>query len=248
MRKTVLVPVEKRLCDAHIARDGSEMDATDTLELGRHTWDLCLEHSVIFGRYLCDAMGVPASAMGDPAQEPTPEAEPVSGAALEPEADDEPESESVSDAEPVRSVMISGEIPGYGWDDAREAVRNLGYQVVGRADETTVLIICGEGAERNATKLRDARERDLPCFDATKPGAFKAAVCAGQFSGGDLLPEPVKKDAPAVISERERNRLVRVWARANGYRVPDKGRIPMSVRYAYDLTHRDVTEGKAVAA
>ncbi|GAA2719230.1 MULTISPECIES: hypothetical protein [Streptomyces] len=40
-------------------------------------------------------------------------------------------------------VMLCGEIPGYSWDDARDAVRNAGYRVAGRADETTVLIICG---------------------------------------------------------------------------------------------------------
>lgn len=236
MRKTVLVPVEKRLCDAHIARDGSEVDATDTLALDRYTWDLCLEHSIIFGRYLIEAMGMPAGAMGDP-REATPEPEPVSAAEPESETDNEPESEPVSNFEPVPSVMISGTVPGYEWDDAREAVRNLGYEVVGRADDSTVLIICGEGAERNATKLRDARERDLPCFDATKPRAFKSAVRAGAFTGGDPLPDPVKKDAPAVISERERNRKIRTWARAQGYTVPEKGRIPMAVSHAYKAAH-----------
>ncbi|WP_436842734.1 Lsr2 family DNA-binding protein [Streptomyces flaveolus] len=50
------------------------------------------------------------------------------------------------------------------------------------------------------------------------------------------------------MSERERNRAVRAWARENGYAVPTKGRIPMHVRHAYELTHKDASEGKAAAA
>lgn len=164
----------------------------------------------------------------------------------EPENDDDPG--EVEHDEPERpSVMVSGDVPGYLIDEAREAVRNCGYDVVGRADDSTVLIICGEGAERNATKLADARERDLPCMDATVPGRFKSAVRAGEFTGGDPLPEPVKVGRSG-LSERERNRLVRSWARENGYKVPDKGRIPMHVRHGYELSHKTTPDGEAVAA
>ncbi|WP_405998616.1 histone-like nucleoid-structuring protein Lsr2 [Streptomyces sp. NBC_00829] len=152
-----------------------------------------------------------------------------------------------AEPEPVPSVMLAGEVPGYDWDTAREAVRNLGFEVVGRADESTVLLILGEGGERNGTKLTDAAERGIPCMDVREPGRFKAAVCAGELVGGDPLPEPVKV-GPKVMSERERNRAVRAWARENGHAVPTKGRIPMSVRHAYDLAHRDGAEGKAAAA
>ncbi|MEU1009574.1 histone-like nucleoid-structuring protein Lsr2 [Streptomyces sp. NPDC005890] len=244
MRKTVLVPVEYTFCDAHIARDGSEVEATSSLTLGKDTWHLCLEHDVSFGRYLCDALGAPSERQATPAE---PESMPI----VEPAPEPEPEPEAVpvadSDPEPVPSVMIAGEVPGYDWEDAREAVRNLGYEVVGRADDSTVLLILGEGGDRNATKLRDASERGIPVMDVREPGRFKSAVRAGELVGGDPLPEPVKVDRSGM-SERERNRAVRAWARENGYAVPTKGRIPMHVRHAYELTHRDASEGKAAAA
>ncbi|MGW7364812.1 Lsr2 family DNA-binding protein [Streptomyces sp. NPDC054841] len=248
MRKTVLVPVQHTFCDAHIARDGSEVEAVETLTLGRHTWDLCLEHNVTFGRYLVDTLGVgltdtdesvdealPVVAQPEPEPEPEPVPVPV------------PVAVSVEAAEPVPSVMLAGEVPGYDWDTAREAVRNLGYEVVGRADDCTVLLILGDGGERNAAKLTDASERGIPCMDVREPGRFKAAVRVGELTGGDPLPEPAKV-GPKAMSERERNRAVRAWARENGYPVPTKGRIPMSVRHAYELTHRDGSEGKAAAA
>ncbi|PNE42619.1 Lsr2 family DNA-binding protein [Streptomyces noursei] len=254
MRKTVLMPVEKVLCDAHIARDGSEVEATDTLTLGRHSWDLCLEHNVTFGRYLCDALGAPSEGeRTEPEPVSAPVAEPAPAPVAEPspvvaECDEEEDvTEDAAEPEPVRSVMIAGEVPGYDWDTAREAVRNLGYEVVGRADESTVLLILGEGGDRNGTKLRDASERGIPCMDVREPGRFKSAVRAGELIGGDALPEPAKV-GPKVMSERERNAAVRTWARENGYAVPAKGRIPMHVRHGYNLAHRDVPEGKAVAA
>ncbi|WP_405889657.1 Lsr2 family protein [Streptomyces sp. NBC_00133] len=216
----------------------------ETLTLGRHTWDLCLEHNVTFGRYLVDTLGVGLTDADDSVDEPLP-------VVAQPEPEPEPEPVAVSvgaaETEPVPSVMLAGEVPGYDWDTAREAVRNLGYEVVGRADDSTVLLILGEGGERNAAKLTDASERGIPCMDVREPGRFKAAVRAGELVGGDPLPEPAKV-GPKVMSERERNRAVRAWARENGYAVPAKGRIPMHVRHAYDLAHRDATEGKAAAA
>ncbi|GCD45364.1 Lsr2 family protein [Streptomyces paromomycinus] len=247
MRKTVLMPVEKVLCDAHIARDGSEVEATDTLTLGRHAWDLCLEHNVTFGRYLCDALGAPSEGV---ATEPEPVSVPVAEPVPAPVAEcDEPDvSEEASEPEPVRSVMIAGEVPGYDWDTARDAVRNAGYEVVGRADDSTVLLILGEGGERNGHKLRDASERGIPCMDVRTPGRFKSAVLSGEFVGGDPLPEPVTVDRSGM-SDRERNRVIRAWARENGWpALPVQGRVPMQVRHAYELAHQDAPEGKAVAA
>ncbi|MES9510184.1 histone-like nucleoid-structuring protein Lsr2 [Streptomyces sp. NPDC000609] len=235
MRKTILVPVQKILCDAHIARDGSEEEATETLTLGVRTWDLCVEHNATFGRYLVDALG---TGMYDSAE---PEPAPV------PVAETETEAEAVTDPEPAPSVMIAGEVPGYDWETAREAVRKLGYQVVGRADDSTVLLILGEGGERNGTKLRDASERGIPCMDVRELGRFKSAVCAGELVGGDPLPEPATVDRSGM-SERQRNAVIRSWARANGFTVPTKGRIPMSVRHSFDVAHRDASEGKAAAA
>ncbi|WDO08011.1 Lsr2 family protein [Streptomyces murinus] len=241
MRKTVLVPVEYTFCDAHIARDGSEVEATASLKLGRDTWHLCLEHNVSFGRYLCDALGAPPESEVIDA-ESVPVVEPVP----EPEPDSVSSTEAVAfNPEPIPSVMIAGEVPGYDWEDAREAVRRMGYEVVGRADDSTVLLILGDGGDRNGTKLRDAAERSIPVMDVREPGRFKSAVRSGELVGGDPLPEPVKVDSSGM-SERERNRAVRAWARENGYAVPTKGRIPMHVRHAWE--HQDASEGKAIAA
>ncbi|GAA2224490.1 Lsr2 family DNA-binding protein [Streptomyces nogalater] len=242
MRKTVLMPVEKVLCDAHLAKDGSEVEATSSLTLGRDSWDLCLEHDVRYGRWLCDALGAPSVRVATPTE---PESVPVDEVAPEPEPEPEAVPVAESDPHPVPSVMIAGEVPGYEWDDAREAVRNLGFEVVGRADDSTVLLILGEGGDRNATKLRDASERGIPVMDVRVPGRFKSAVRAGELVGGDPLPEPAKVDRSGM-SERERNRAVRAWAREHGYAVPTKGRIPMHVRHAWE--HRDESEGKAAAA
>lgn len=254
MRKTVLMPVEKVLCDAHIARDGSEVEATDTLTLGRHSWDLCLEHNVTFGRYLCDALGAPSEGeTAEPEPMSAPFAEPAPAPVAEPspvvaERNEPDMSEGASEPAPARSVMIAGEVPGYDWDTAREAVRNMGYEVVGCADESTVLLILGEGGDRNATKLRDASERGIPCMDVRALGRFKEAVRAGELVGGDPLPEPAKVDRSGM-SDRERNKVIRAWARKNGWpNLPAQGRVPMNVRHAYELAHRELVQGKAAAA
>lgn len=257
MRKTVLVPVLKTLCDAHIARDGSEQEATDTLALGARTWDLCTEHAATFARYLVDALGVPEDAPAEPSPV-APESEPVAVVEAVPVAEPSPVVDSERDVEdvseeaaepgPVPSVMLAGEVPGYDWESARDAVRNAGYAVVGRADDSTVLLILGEGGERNGHKLRDARERSIPCMDVREPGRFKLAVLSGEFVGGDQLPEPAKVDRSGM-SDRERNRVIRAWARENGWpNLPVQGRVPMNVRHAWELSQRDATEGKAAAA
>ncbi|MFJ6103509.1 hypothetical protein ACIQHY_21175 [Streptomyces sp. NPDC092359] len=159
----------------------------------------------------------------------------------------EPEGVEAAEPGPARSVMLAGEVPGYDWESAREAVRNLGYGVVGRADDSTVLLILGEGGERNGSKLKDAAEFGIPCMDVREPGRFKAAVLSGELSGGDPLPEPAKADW-SQMSTRERNRVVRAWARENGWpSLPVQGRVPMNVRHAYELAHSEAP-GKTAAA
>ncbi|MFJ2244634.1 hypothetical protein [Streptomyces sp. NPDC087862] len=257
MLRTVMIPVQRRYCDAHIARDASEVEATDTLTLGARAWDLCTEHAATFGRYLVDALGAGLpdadesetesdSVIVAPEPEPVPVAEPSPVAESERDAEDV--SEGAAEPEPVPSVMLAGEVPGYDWESAREAVRRAGFEVVGRADGSTVLLILGEGGERNGHKLRDASERGIPCMDVRKPGRFKSAVLSGEFVGSDPLPEPAKVDRSGM-SDRERNRVIRAWARENGWpNLSVQGRVPMQVRHAYELAHQDASEGKAVAA
>ncbi|MGW4804208.1 Lsr2 family DNA-binding protein [Kitasatospora sp. NPDC004272] len=238
MRTTVMVPVERVFCDAHIARDGSKVAAVESLTLAGRAWDLCTEHAAVFSRYLLDALGAPAE-HGTVAGEP----EAADTVVVQDDQDDSEEDMAEAEPEDRPTVLVSGEIPGYEWDDAREAVRNLGYEVVGRADASTVLIICGEGAERATKKLQDAVEFGIPCFDATRPGAFRDAVCAGEFKGGDPLPEPVRKDAQAIRSERSTPKseaqAIREWAAAQGLTVSAKGPISGSVRHAYRVATRD---------
>ncbi len=240
MRRVILMPVEHTFCDAHISRDGSEVEAVKSLTLDYMEWDLCVEHVAIFSRYLTDALGVPAAPESETAEAdslPAPIQEQEQGEP-EVESDAEQDSEEASE-EPKRSVMITGEIPGYDWETARDAVRDLGYEVVGRADDTTVLIICGTGAERNTTKLRDARNWEIPCMDATVSGVFMNAVEAGQLAGGDPLPEPARNDAEAVRStSKNEAQAVREWAANNGYKLASKGRIPMHVTHAFKAANR----------
>ncbi|PNE34728.1 hypothetical protein AF335_04940 [Streptomyces eurocidicus] len=268
-------PVAAALCDAHIARDGSHVDATEALTLGERSWGLCPEHAQRFGDLL-EEKAVPLTlggrewavwsdhadsfaellveVLGEPGDRVTEDAD--NGDAPQEqgqeygvdgqEQDDQP-GEKSSEAQPAEpeqpSVMLVGEVPGYSWEDARDALRNAGYRVVGRADESTVLIICGQRAERNAIKLRDARQYGLPCMDVTAQGRFRDAVRAGEFEGGDPLPEPVRT-ASSGMSERERNDRIREWGKRQGYELKDRGRLPLNVRKAYELAHQP----EAVAA
>ena len=252
MLRTVMIPVQRRCCDAHIARDASEVEATETLTLAGRTWDLCGSHAEKFAGFLVDALGagLPDADESEPDPVPMPaEPEPVaeSSSVVESECDSEDVSEDAAEPEPMPSVMLAGEVPGYEWQAARDALRNAGYEVVGRADSTTVLLVLGERGENNGHKLNDARERGIPCMDVREPGRFKSAVLSGEFVGGDPLPEPAKVTGSGM-SERERNKAVRRWARAQGFTVPDRGRIPLHVRHAWEMAHRGASKGKAAAA
>ncbi|WP_367132478.1 MULTISPECIES: Lsr2 family DNA-binding protein [Streptomyces] len=251
--KTVLVPVEKILCDAHIARDGSEVEATEKLTLAGRSWDLCEEHAGKFAQLLVEALGEPGTedadtaeipaqgAAGDEVEDSAPADTDENDDQEEHDVEEATEDTTVSTVQP--SVMLCGEVPGYSCDDARDALRNAGYQVVGRADETTVLLILGERGEHNTKKLQDAHERGIPCMDVRAPGRFRDAVRAGVFEGGDPLPEPVRATSSGM-SDRERNDRIREWGRGRGFKLKDRGRLPLKVRKAYELAYPSV----AVAA
>uniref|UniRef100_A0AAU2UZ03 BRCT domain-containing protein n=1 Tax=Streptomyces sp. NBC_00003 TaxID=2903608 RepID=A0AAU2UZ03_9ACTN len=186
MRKAVLVPVEHTYCDAHLARHQSDVEATAALTLGHRAWDLCVDHRAAFARYLVDALGT-----GVPdAVESDAEAKPESVVVAEP-------APFAAEPEPMRSVMLAGEVPGYDWQAARDALRNAGFEVVGRADGSTVLLILGGGGERKGHKVRDAAERAIPCMDVREPGRFKSAVLSGEFTGGAPFPSLPRSTARA---------------------------------------------------
>ncbi|KAA1419559.1 Lsr2 family protein [Nocardioides humilatus] len=72
--------------------------------------------------------------------------------------------------------------------------------------------------EKNAAKLRDALAGYVG--HARKVGGARRGRSAAKAPAGG-------------VSAKD----VRDWARANGHKVPDRGRIPADVREAYDAAH-----------
>jgi hypothetical protein len=73
--------------------------------------------------------------------------------------------------------------------------------------------------EKNAGKLRDA---------------LAQYVGAGRSVGGSRRG---RKSASSATNLGPSAREVRDWARSNGYKVPDRGRIPADVRAAFDAAN-----------
>lgn len=93
----------------------------------------------------------------------------------------------------------------------------------GPADETVQFSIDGNGYEidlnaRNAAKLRDAI--------APFVGGARRATRSGTSSYSAPRRRPVRGD-------REQTQAIREWARSNGHKVGEKGRIPATVLEAY---------------
>ena len=77
---------------------------------------------------------------------------------------------------------------------------------------------------KNAAKLRDA----LASYVAN---ARRAARGAGRsYSAGRRAGRPTRSD-------REQTQAIREWARKNGHKVGEKGRIPAAVLEAYNAKH-----------
>ena len=92
----------------------------------------------------------------------------------------------------------------------------------GAADETVIFGLDGATYEidlstKNATKLRDVLAKYVGVARRA-PGRARRGSARGR--GG-----------ATNASE------VREWARANGYQVSDRGRVPAEVKAAYDATH-----------
>lgn len=90
------------------------------------------------------------------------------------------------------------------------------------ADETVTFALDGTTYEidlsaKNAAKLRDA----------LAPYIGHARRTAGRRSSGRSSSRSSKKDVADV----------RAWARANGYKVSERGRISAEVQAAYDKAH-----------
>jgi hypothetical protein len=76
-------------------------------------------------------------------------------------------------------------------------------------------------SEDNAAALRDELARYVGASRRT--GGRKVRIAAGQ------APRPTSSAA-----DRERNRLMREWAEANGFAVSDRGRLPAEIVKAYE--------------
>ncbi|GAB7003938.1 Lsr2 family protein [Nocardioides sp. AN3] len=95
--------------------------------------------------------------------------------------------------------------------DGSEGVETVSFALDGKSYEIDL-------NEKNATKLRKAL---APFIDAGRKASRASA--------------PARKStaAPAGTSPQE----IRAWAKSNGYDVPDRGRIPASVRQAFEAAN-----------
>jgi hypothetical protein len=95
----------------------------------------------------------------------------------------------------------------------------------GVAEETVSFALDGTNYEidlsaKNAAKLRDA----LATYVAH---ARRAGRGGGRSSGA-----PTRRGRPAR-GDREQTHAIREWARKNGYKIGEKGRIPANILEAY---------------
>ncbi|MCP9206971.1 histone-like nucleoid-structuring protein Lsr2 [Streptomyces cucumeris] len=92
----------------------------------------------------------------------------------------------------------------------------------GEADETVTFALDGKSYEidlttTNADKLRDALE----------PYTKSGRRTGGRASGG-------RGKARAASGGSQDTAKIRAWAKENGYEVNDRGRVPATVREAYE--------------
>ncbi len=76
---------------------------------------------------------------------------------------------------------------------------------------------------KNAQKLRDA----LATYVAH----------ARKVSGRRVRTARAARSRPAAASNRDQTTAIRAWARANGYEVSDRGRLPATVMEAFEAAH-----------
>ena len=106
--------------------------------------------------------------------------------------------------------------------DGSDAVETVTFAFEGREYEIDL-------SEENAAKLRDG----LATF-----------VAAARRSGGGRR-GATPRVAPRSTYDREQAMAIREWARANGFEVSERGRIPRVVIEAYERRGSDVTVAAA---
>lgn len=90
---------------------------------------------------------------------------------------------------------------------------------------TSVGRMVGRTQLRERKQGRSTTVRELPTRDIEAPASDGVAVVAG---------------LPRARRDREQIKAIREWATNNGYKVSDRGRIPMPVEEAYDKAHTEV--------
>ncbi|MET7996212.1 Lsr2 family protein [Amycolatopsis sp. NPDC005232] len=84
-------------------------------------------------------------------------------------------------------------------------------------------------SEDNAAALRDELARYVTA--SRRVGGRKVRMAAGQAPR-----------ATSSAADRERNRLMREWAEANGFKVSDRGRLPAEIVKAFEEREEEIDE------
>jgi hypothetical protein len=105
------------------------------------------------------------------------------------------------------------------------------------ATETVAFSLDGQGYEidlneKNAAELRDAMAKYVGAARKAgrSAGSGGGTRRSGRSSGGNSRPAPAGSD-------RERVQAIREWARDNGHKVSERGRLSSTVIAAYEAAH-----------
>ncbi|MEV7618116.1 Lsr2 family protein [Streptomyces sp. NPDC089799] len=94
----------------------------------------------------------------------------------------------------------------------------------GTADETVTFALDGKSYEIDLTSANAAKLR----------GALEEFVKAGRRTGGRAAAGRAKGGRAAASAGNPDTAEIRAWAKANGYNVNDRGRVPADIREAYE--------------
>jgi len=98
--------------------------------------------------------------------------------------------------------------------DGSEAVETVGFALDGTSYEIDL-------SKANAKKLRD----------------FLSTYVASARRAGRVRATGGRSGRASARADREQIQAVREWARRNGHKVSDRGRVPASVLEAYNAAH-----------
>jgi nucleoid-associated protein Lsr2 len=113
------------------------------------------------------------------------------------------------------NVILVCDRPGQGHDESNpgEGVETVQFAIDGRACEMELCI-------PDAEALRKA-----------------VAEFAGAARSGSRVGRPARRAASRTVPERGRSLLVRAWAKQQGYKVNERGRVPATITAEYEAAH-----------